>query len=102
MTPQTNTFLSVAAQTGAVDGSWMQVPRTDRTHIPVSITLAAGTATWAIQGRNSPLDAAVELDTGSASEAVSVQRMAQMRVVLSAATGATVEATADMPMRTIA
>lgn len=102
MTPQTKTFLSTTLQTGAVDGSWMQVPRDARENIPVSISLSAGTATWAIQGRNSPDDAAQELATGSASDAVSCQRFSQMRVVLSAAAGATLEATGDRPMRTIA
>lgn len=101
MTPQTKTFLSVAAQTGAVNGSWMQVPRDARENIPIAITLVSGTATWAIQGRNSPADAAQELATGSASDAVSCQRFAQMRVVLSAAAAAVLEATGDRPMRTI-
>lgn len=101
MNPQTNTFLSISGQDGAIAGEWFQVPRSNRTHIPVSLSLTAGTCTWAIQGRNTNDDDAVELDTGTTDEAVSVQRMGQMRVILSAATGCTFRASSDMPMREI-
>lgn len=102
MTPQTKIFLSVTAQDGAVTGDWFAVPRTDRTHIPVAISLKAGTATWLIEGRNGPDDEALQLATGEADEAVSVVRMTQMRVRLSAASGAELVAQGDMPMRTVA
>lgn len=102
MTPQTNTFLSVTSQTGAVDGDWFSVRPSQRTHIPIAISVTAGTATWTIQGRNSPNDEAVVIATGSATDAVSALRMAQMRVSLSDASGADVEATGDQPMRAIA
>lgn len=94
----TNTLLYAAAQTGALDGDWYAVPRTDRTHIPIAISIQAGSATWVVQGRNSANDDALELDTGSGDEAISVLRMNQMRVILTAAAGATVRATADIPM----
>lgn len=101
MIPQTNIFLSVTGQSGAIDGDWFQVRRTDRTHIPLAISLKAGTATWVVQGRNGPDDDPIELDTGSADEAISVIRMAQMRVILSAASGATVVVSGDLPMRVL-
>ena len=101
MNQQTNTFLSIAGQTGAIAGEWFQVPRTNRTHIPISLSLQSGTCTWAVQGRNTADDDAVELDTGTADDAISVLRMAQMRVILSAASAATFRATSDLPMREI-
>ena len=102
MNQQTNIFLEIEDQTGALAGEWYQVPRTDRTHIPVAISiLNAGTCTWAIQGRNTPADDPVELETGTTDDAVSVLRMAQMRVILSDAAAVDFRATSDLPMREI-
>ena len=98
---KTTTFLSIADSDGAVAGEWFEVPRNDRTHIPLSLSLQAGTVTWEIHGRNSPDDDAVILDSGSTDDAVSVLRMNQMRVALTASSGATFRATGDMPMREI-
>ena len=98
---RTNTFLFIENHDGAVNGEWFAVPRTDRTHIPISLSLTAGTVTWVIQGRNSPDDDAVELDTGTTDDAVSVLRMSEMRVCLTASTGADFRATGDLPMKEI-
>ncbi|UOF81218.1 hypothetical protein [Caudoviricetes sp.] len=101
MNPQTNTFLDLTLHDGVVSGEWFQVPPSGRTHIPIAISIQAGTCTWSVEGRNSPLDDAVELDTGTTDDAISVLRMAQMRVILSASSGCTFRASGDKPMREI-
>ena len=101
MNQQVNTFLFIEGQTGALAGEWYAVPRSERTHISVALSLQSGTCTWEVQDRNEPADDAQTLDTGSADEAISVVRMNQMRVILTAASAATFRATCDTPMREI-
>jgi hypothetical protein len=101
MNPQTNTFLSIEGNDGVLAGEWYAVPHNGRDTITIAISLQGGTATWHVDGRNSPLDDALELDTGSADEAISVPRFAQMRVRLSASSGADFTATGSTPMREI-
>jgi hypothetical protein len=91
MTPQTNQIYSIAAQTGVNTGSeyGLQMFR-QRDQITVNVSISAGTATYVIEGRNSPNDAWTQLATGSASAAANVVRTSRIRCRLSAATGATV------------
>lgn len=75
---------------------WFEV-RQGHMYVPLSISITAGTATLVIEGRNSPLDAAVTLTTVSATDAQLVQRMNQIRVRYTAAAGATVQVSVDTP-----
>jgi len=77
---------------GAVTPNWFVLPNTTESphQIAFNFSLIAGTATYFLEGRNSPDDAAVQLDTGSASKKLLVERMSQMRCRLSASAGAQV------------
>ncbi len=101
MNQQTQILLDIVDQTGDLAGEWFQVPRTDRTHIPIALSLRAGTTTWTVQGRNTPADDPLDLDTGTADEAIVVAAMAQMRVIMTSASGASFRATSDVPLREI-
>ena len=90
--------MAVTGQTGALTGAWFNVPRDARTRIPVIISLQAGTATFFLEGRNDPSDDAISLGTGSADAVIEAVRCAQMRLRLSAATGATIRASTDIPL----
>lgn len=78
-----------------VAGGWFSVTRDERTHLPIVVSLTAGTATVQIEGRNLPTDTAVVLDTLSASGGRVVGRFAQMRVNITAAAGASVSVSVD-------
>lgn len=99
--------MSVAAQTGVTttgagsQSKWFSVPARDkRTHFPISLSLSVGTATFAIEGRNSPNGATVTLASGiTATDVQVVARMAYMRVRLTAAAGATARAESDVPFK---
>lgn len=84
-------LIALTSQTGAIDGAWMTVPDAEkRTHIPVVYSLASGTATWTLEGRNNEGDTPVEVDADvSASGAELVVCFKQFRVTVSAASGAT-------------
>lgn len=80
----------------------MQVPQSGRTHVPVSISITVSTATVVIEGRNSADDAAVQLASVTASDALLVQRMSQMRARATAVgTDTVVRVTGDLPMKTV-
>lgn len=96
-----DTLMAVTGQTGALTGNWFTVaPGDGKTLLSVVVSVAAGTATFFIEGRNGPNDAAVSLGTASASGAYNVIRTKQVRLRLSAASGATVRATVGEPVRT--
>lgn len=85
---------------GPVTGHWFQVwPDDPREHTLIDIVLSAGTATWVIEGRNGPLDAAVQIATGSATASTVANRFSQIRIRLSAAAAATLLATIDRPAK---
>lgn len=81
-------LLNCTGQTGALDPGWFALQQDDRAQIPFNFSLIAGTATYFLEGRNSPNDAAIQLATGSASAKALVEKFAQMRCRLSAAAGA--------------
>lgn len=86
----TSELLAFADQTGALAAPRvLKFPRPNVTHIPLAVTISAGTATVKIEGRNGDADAWVELAEITESDAPCVQWMAQMKARLSAATGAT-------------
>jgi hypothetical protein len=107
MVQQTELLMSVAGQTGATStgpgnqSKWFIVPAKDkRTHLPIALSLSVGTGTFAIEGRNSPNGAVITLASGiTASDVQVVARMHQMRVRLTAATGATARAESDVPFK---
>jgi hypothetical protein len=83
-----------AAVTGAQTGTTYNVDPPGNgpsDQIEYSISLTAGTSvTWVLEGRNSPNDVFVQVDTGSASKTALCGTYRQMRLRLSAATAATV------------
>lgn len=86
--PGLNELLNVTGQTGVFDPGWYTLRGDDRAQIVFLFSLIAGTATYILEGRNSPNDTPVQLATGSASGKTLVERFVQMRCRLSAATGA--------------
>ena len=95
----TDTLLSVVGQGAPVAGQWLQVKRDGRTHIPINISITAGTATFVIEGRNNQNDTPVTLATGTAGDELMVQGAGQIRARLSAAAGATVLVTTDKALQ---
>jgi hypothetical protein len=83
-------LLNKAAQTGAFVGDWFQVDHDGRAQIPVAVSLKAGTATIVLEGRNSGNDTPVVIDSRAASGGYLANTYRQLRVNLTAATGATV------------
>ena len=75
---------------------WFET-RQSHMYVPISISITAGSATLVIEGRNTPNDAAVVLTTVSATDAQLVQRMNQMRVRYTSASGATVQVSSGLP-----
>lgn len=97
-TPKTQTLLSVTGVTGAqTAGHWFEVPRGNE-HIPIVLSIPNGSATVAIEGRNTPSDAAATLQSGSSAGATLVIRVRQIRVHITAATAADVVVTVDEPV----
>lgn len=98
----TNTLLSVTGQTGALSGGWFNTRPTygaDSEFIPVQANITAGTATVVIEGRNSPNDTPFQLTSFTTTDGARVSRFPQMRVRLSAATGATVSVSTGESVR---
>ena len=89
-----NNLLIGTGLNGVVTPNWFALPNTSESphQITFNFSLIAGTATYFLEGRNSPSDAAIQLDTGSASKKLLVERMNQMRCRLSASAGAQVVA----------
>ena len=89
-----NNLLIGSGFNGVVTPNWFALPNTAESphQIAFNFSLIAGTATYFLEGRNSPSDAAIQLDTGSASKKLLVERMNQMRCRLSASAGAQVVA----------
>ena len=89
-----NNLLIGTGLNGVVTGNWFALDNTNESpaQIVYNFSLIAGTATFFIEGRNSSADAAVQLDTASASKSLLVGRMNQMRCRLSASAGAQVVA----------
>ncbi len=88
-------FLSVTNHSGVMPAPQiLGIPRSNRTHVPISVSISAGTATVKISGRNSGDDEWVELTSVSASDAPLVQWMPQIKAELTASTGGTVRVTA--------
>src|SRR6266566_4213015 len=87
-----NNLLIGTGLNGAVTPNWFALPNTAESphQIAFNFSLTAGTATFFLEGRNSPSDAAVQLATGSASAKALVERFNQMRCRLSASAGASV------------
>lgn len=84
-------LLEVADQTGVLAAQRVLRPKTpNRTHIPVSVSISAGTATVVIEGRCSEDDAWVELVELSESDIPCLQWCPEMQARLTAATDATV------------
>lgn len=84
-------LLKVTGQTGALTPNWYSVsPYRDRDQVSFLFSLKAGTATFVLEGRNSPDEPAVQLATGSATAQTLVPKMNHMRCKLTAATGAQV------------
>jgi hypothetical protein len=101
MTPRTNVLLSVAAQTGAVNGNWYSAPDGNRLYVPFEIFISGTSATWILEGVNDISDTAspVQIDTGTASKALEAQRFKFYRFRLSAATAANAKCRTDLVMR---
>ena len=83
-----NDLLNVVTVTGAQDPGWFAAPIDNRAQIPFVFSLTAGTATYILEGRNTPNDTPVQLATGSASAKALVEKFMQFKCRLSAATGA--------------
>jgi hypothetical protein len=81
-------LLNVTGQTGVLDPGWFAVQQDDRSQIAFVFSLIAGTATYVLEGRNSPNDVGIQLATGSASAKALVEKFAQFKCRLSAASGA--------------
>jgi hypothetical protein len=83
-------ILSKTAQTGIFDGDWFQIPPQAESQTAVIVSVKAGTATVALEGRNSQDDTPVVIDSRSASGGYLANRYRQIRARLTAATAATV------------
>src|SRR5207244_11068033 len=83
-----NELLNVVLVTGVQDPGWFAAPKDERAQIPFVFSLIAGTATFVLEGRNTPNDTPVQLATGSASAKALVEKFVQLKCRLSAATGA--------------
>lgn len=82
-------LLNVAGAAAPVDPGWFALQQDDRAQVPFIFSLTAGTATFFLEGRNSPNDAAITLLTGSAAVKALVEKTVYMKCRLSAAAGAT-------------
>lgn len=83
-------LINLAAVSGVQDPGWFEVPEDERAQLAFVFSLVAGTATFFLEGRNTPADTPVQLLTGSASVKALVEKFAQMRCRLSASAVATV------------
>lgn len=97
MTQLTHTLFSCSLSSSATQGGWFQTRPDAREHTLIDIALSAGTATILIEGRNTPADTAVTVATVSASGATLAVRYPQMRIHVTAASGATIRASIDRP-----
>lgn len=89
-------LLAFAGQNGALAAPRaLRIAQLNRTHVPISVSITAGTATVKISGRNSDDDAWVELTSVEESDAPLVQWMPQMKAELTASAGATGRVTAS-------
>lgn len=82
-------ILSLVGQTGAVTGDWYQV-ETNRTHVPITVSITSGTATVVLEGRVAGNDTPVVINTLSASDGFNGMAFTQIRARVSAAAAATV------------
>ena len=103
MTPHTQTLMDVTLQTGALNGGWFS-PRAGNKqgveNITIAFSLAAGTFTADIEGRNSPSDDPVKVATGINADNGALRALyPEMRIVLTAAAGATLKVTAGVPCK---
>jgi hypothetical protein len=103
MIPRTSTIYSCTAASGAdAAANWYATNDNDpRTHIPVEVVISGTSATVLIEGRNDPAGPAITLATLSASDIVMVAKTAQIHINRSAATTATIKATADRPLKQV-
>lgn len=89
-------LLSCSGQTGALAATYyLQLKTPNRTHVPISVSITVGTATVKIWGRNTASDEWVELAEATATDAICLQWMPQMKATLSAATDATVRVSVE-------
>lgn len=96
---KTQSIYTATTVTGAQTAThWFEVPRGDAAQMALAISLTAGTATIIIEGRNHPSDAAIQLVSVSASSASLITRLRQIRVHVTAATGATIQVSTDEPV----
>lgn len=102
MTPHTNELLNVTGQNAAVDGNWFQVTNDGRTNRSVVVSIAAGTATVVLEGRNGPHDTPAQINSVSASGGFQAAHFPQMRARLTAAAGAAVVVSVDGTLRQVA
>lgn len=97
MIQATEILQTVAAQTGAASAAhWYRNNQLEpRTHVPVQVTISAGTATVVIEGRVGPNEATVTLATLSATDIVLVPANLELHSNITAAAGATVRVVTD-------
>jgi hypothetical protein len=102
----TEVLHSVAASsaTGRSTSIWRQVEALEAfgTHIPIQVTISAGTATVLIEGRVGPGEAWVQLSSSTASDVILVPAGIEYVVNVSAAAVATIRVVAQKPMRRVA
>lgn len=67
--------------------------------VEYSISFSGTSVTWILEGRNSPNDSFVQIDTGTASKTALCGSYRQMRLRLSAATAATVRGSVNRVLR---
>lgn len=83
-------IINKTGQNGAFVGDWFQIPLHSSVQTPVVVSIKAGTATVALEGRNVADDTPVVVDSRSASGGYLANSYRQLRVNITAAAGATV------------
>lgn len=103
MTQKTPILYTAAALGAPATSSIYRNPELEpRTHIPVQVTISAGTATVNVEGRVGPGEAWVILGTLSATDILLVPANLELRANVTAAAGATIRVVTDRPLLFVA
>lgn len=103
MTPDTEVLYAVAGLAAPATSSIYKHRVThERTHEPVQVSIAAGTATISIEGRTGPNEPWIALATVSASDIILVPTGLELRVNVTAAAAASIRVVASRPLLFVA
>ena len=88
-------ILNVTGQSAPMTGSWFQTPQDGRTHLPMQVSITAGTADVIVEGRVSAEDQPVVINQLEATDGFVGARFPHIRARLASASGATVRVSVE-------